>query len=122
LFRHRPVKGSASWWLLTWLTVRHWRWRNYIHPKRQYTFIWLNDVRFPLWELQMQRRSVNEVLKGVQGSERDAMTSVLTSCIAVTPARLLSAIMIAVVNEGCVTQSRNKISDNIRSHGKNLLL
>jgi hypothetical protein len=34
----------ASCWFLTWLTLRPWRWRQYVPPKRWLTFIGLHGV------------------------------------------------------------------------------
>jgi hypothetical protein len=66
---------------------------------------------------ELRSPEVNEVLKGAQGPEIEIMTSVWTTCFAVTP----RAIMFAVVNELCVTHGGNQISYTIMSHAKNLL-
>jgi hypothetical protein len=33
-----------SLWFLTWLRLRPWRWRRYVHPKRRLNFNWLHGV------------------------------------------------------------------------------
>jgi hypothetical protein len=35
---------STSYWVLTWLTFRIWRWRSYVNPKCRLTFTWLHRI------------------------------------------------------------------------------